>query len=197
MKQGPQPSAFLLSFPRSKRSSSSERAIFDERLDRQLHLGCKQVVILGAGLDTRSIRKQTSGVVYFEIDDGTTLSFKKSQLEANHIGSDVRFISANYIRDGLIGLLKQNEFDAPPPHLIWEGNTMYLTAASIRQVMVDISHHVKQFSLSLDYLTPAVIAKTTGDPGVTGIAESFAAMGAPWSYGIANIHGFGDEQPGD
>jgi methyltransferase (TIGR00027 family) len=152
------------------------------------------VVILGAGLDTRSIRKQTPGVVYFEIDDGTTLSFKKSQLEANHIRPEVRFISANYITDGLIQLLKQNEFDfTRSAHFIWEGNTMYLTAASIRQVMVDISHHVKKFTLSLDYFTEEVIAKTTGDPGVTGIVESFAAMGAPWSYGIANIRGFADE----
>jgi hypothetical protein len=70
---------------------------------------------------------------------------------------------------------------------------MYLTAASIRQVMVDISRHVKQFTLSLDYVTQHVFAKTTGDPGVTGIAESFAAMGAPWSCSVANTRGFEDE----
>ena len=35
---------------------------FDDRLDEQLDSGCRQVVIPGAGLDTRAVRKQVSGV---------------------------------------------------------------------------------------------------------------------------------------
>jgi hypothetical protein len=35
-----------------------------------------------------------------------------------------------------------------------------------------------------------VIAKTTGDPAVTRLAESFAAMGAPWTYGFASLRKF-------
>jgi len=41
---------------------------------------------------------------------------------------------------------------------------MYLTAASIRQVMVDISHHVKKFTLSLDNFTEEVIARQPAIP---------------------------------
>jgi hypothetical protein len=39
---------------------------FDDRLDEQLSRGCRQVVIPGAGLDTRGVRKQAPGVTYFE-----------------------------------------------------------------------------------------------------------------------------------
>jgi len=35
---------------------------FDDRLDEQLSRGCRQVVIPGAGLDTRGVRKQKPGV---------------------------------------------------------------------------------------------------------------------------------------
>jgi methyltransferase (TIGR00027 family) len=38
---------------------------FDDRLDEQLQQGCKQVVILGAGLDTRGQRKQGGGCCLF------------------------------------------------------------------------------------------------------------------------------------
>jgi methyltransferase (TIGR00027 family) len=182
------------SFPPIKTVVKIRTRYFDDRLEKQLHLGFKQVVILGAGLDTRSIRKQAPGVVYFEIDDGNTLSFKRSQLEKHHLNGAVTFISANYVTDGLIHPLRQNGFDfGSPAHFIWEGNTMYLTATSVRQVMVDISQHVRPFTLSFDYFSPEVIAKTTGDPGVTGIVERFAAIGAPWNYGIADIRVLAEE----
>jgi methyltransferase (TIGR00027 family) len=181
-------------FPPIKKLIKVRTRYFDDRLDKQLHLGFRQVVILGAGLDTRSIRKRAPGVVYFEIDDGKTLSFKKLKLEQHHHLGGLTFISANYVTDGLIQLLKQNQFDfSSPAHFIWEGNTMYLTASSVWQVMVDITQHVRQFTLSFDYFTEEVIAKTTGDPRVTSIAESFAAMGAPWIYGIADIRALAHE----
>ena len=50
-------------------------------LDEQLQLGYQQVVILGAGLDTRAIRKPAPTVTYFEIDDENILAFKKASLE--------------------------------------------------------------------------------------------------------------------
>jgi hypothetical protein len=33
----------------------------------------------------------------------------------------------------------------------------------------------------------AVVACTTGDPETTGFVERFAAMGAPWHYGIDDL----------
>jgi O-methyltransferase involved in polyketide biosynthesis len=64
---------------------------------------------------------------------------------------------------------------------------MYLSAASIRQVMADIGRHVRQFALSFDYFNEAVINESTGDAAATLIAKRFAAMGAPWRTGIHDI----------
>ena len=36
-------------------------------------------------------------------------------------------------------------------------------------------------------MAEAVIARTTGDPGITSLVESFARMGAPWRSGIRDI----------
>jgi methyltransferase (TIGR00027 family) len=185
---------FSKAFPPIEKTIRLRTRYFDDRLDEQLGQGCRQVVILGAGLDTRAVRKQKPGTIYFEIDDGATLNFKKAQLESTHNLSDVKFISANYVTDGLTQLLTQNSFDiSGRTHFIWEGNTMYLTEESIRQTLLDIAHHVKEFTLSFDYLTEAVIAKTTEDLAVTRLVESFAGFGAPWTFGFASVQNFSDE----
>jgi methyltransferase (TIGR00027 family) len=182
---------FSKAFPPMEKTIRLRTRYFDDCLDEELERGCSQVVILGAGLDTRAIRKQRPRTLYFEIDDGATLNFKKAQLEANYNLSNIKFISADYVTDGLTRLLAQNGFDTSRrTHFIWEGNTMYLTEESIRQTFLDIADNVKEFTLSFDYMTDAVIAKTTGDPAVTRLAESFAAMGAPWTYGFASLRKF-------
>jgi len=161
---------------------------FDDQLDKRLQLGYQQVVILGAGLDTRALRKPSPTVDYFEIDDESILEFKKARLGENRIDAKVRFIPGNYVRDGVVDLLKKTEFNIErPTYIIWEGNTMYLTAAAVNQVLTDISRHVRHFTISFDYMTEEVIAKATGDPEVTSLIERFASMGAPWNYGISDV----------
>ena len=73
------------SFPPIKEMVRIRTRYLDDRLDHQLQLGCRQVVILGAGLDTRAQRKAAAHVAYFEIDDGKTLAFKKARLEENRV----------------------------------------------------------------------------------------------------------------
>jgi methyltransferase (TIGR00027 family) len=146
------------------------------------------------GLDTRAIRKLAPGVAYFEIDDENILAFKKGRLEENGIDTNVRIIPGNYIIDAHIDLLKKSEFDFErPTHFIWEGNTMYLTAAAVSQVFADITRYVRQFTVSFDYVTEEVISNTTGDPEITSVVERFAAMGAPWIYGISDVLSLADK----
>jgi O-methyltransferase involved in polyketide biosynthesis len=74
---------------------------------------------------TRVARKAAEGVTYFEIDAAATLKLKEMSYEERDIDINVRFIPGNYIRDGLMDLLKENDFDFNvPTFLIWEGNTM-------------------------------------------------------------------------
>jgi methyltransferase (TIGR00027 family) len=146
------------------------------------------VVILGAGLDTRAVRKQAANVRYFEIDDAATLALKQTCYEQQGIDADVTFIPGNYVRDGAIDLLRQNDFDFDSPtYFIWEGNVMYLPLDSVKHVMTELRRCAKRFRLSFDYLAEAVISNATGDPGITTLVESFANMGAPWLSGIRDI----------
>jgi methyltransferase (TIGR00027 family) len=161
---------------------------FDDTLEKHLLSGFRQVVILGAGLDTRAVRKQAPGVTYFEIDDPATLKLKQTCYERQGIDVAVRFVPGDYVTDGLIDLLEENGFDfEAPTYFIWEGNTMYLSLDSVKHILTELRRSVRRFELSCDYMAEAVISKTTGDPGVTSLVESFEAMGAPWLSGIRDI----------
>jgi methyltransferase (TIGR00027 family) len=176
------------SFPPVKDLVKIRTKYFDDMLERQIQSGFQQVVILGAGLDTRAVRKPAPRVTYFEIDDRATLKWKRSCYEKHGIRADVNFIPGNYVTDGLIDLLEENNFNFNlPTYLIWEGNTMYLPLEASKQVMTQLRKYLRKFRLSFDYMADAVISKTTGDHGITKLVESFASMGAPWLSGIRDL----------
>jgi len=177
-------------FPAVKDMVKTRTRYFDHMLDTQIAAGIGQVVILGAGLDTRAVRKQAAGVRYFEIDDPATIELKRRCYADARIGSDVTFIPGNYVTDGLIDLLRSNGFAFNlPTYLIWEGNVMYMPLAEDKRTMQQLKKHLKRFRLSFDYLSEAVIAKATGDRSLTALVESFEAMRAPWVSGIDDIYG--------
>ena len=155
----------------------------------------RQVVILGSGLDTRAVRKAVRGVTYYEIDDAETLDVKRARYEELGFELDLKLIPGNYVTDGMIDLLIATAFDFDlPTYVIWEGNTMYLPLDRMKWVLSELAAHVTRFRLSFDYMAEAVISKTTGDPGVTKLVESFANMGAPWLSGVSDIRSLAFER---
>ena len=154
-------------------------------LDTELRSRVRQVVILGAGLDTRAVRKPAHGVSYFEIDAAATLELKRTRYQECGVEANVKFVPGNYVTDGVIALLARTDFDFDlPTYLIWEGNTMYLPLDATRAVLAELNQHVTRFHVSFDYMAEAVVSKTTGDAGITRLVESFATMGAPWLSGF-------------
>jgi methyltransferase (TIGR00027 family) len=175
-------------FPPVKEMVKVRTKYLDDMLERQLHAQVRQVVILGAGLDTRAVRKQAADVHYFEIDDPATLKLKQTCYEQQGIDVKVTFIPGNYVKDGLIDLLTQHKFDFDlPTYIIWEGNVMYLPLDSVKHTLTELKKHVKRCRVSFDYLAASVILHTTGDPGIRTLVESFANMGAPWLSGVRDI----------
>jgi methyltransferase (TIGR00027 family) len=182
------------SFPPSRDLVRIRTKYLDDMLEKQLRSNVRQVVILGAGLDTRAVRKHSAAVRYFEIDDPATLRLKQACYERHGFDINLTFVPGDYVRDGLITLLAGSglAFDLPT-YFIWEGNTMYLPRDYTKQVLAELKNHVKRFELSFDYMTDSVVSKTTGDPAITSLVESFARMGAPWVSGIADIHALARE----
>jgi methyltransferase (TIGR00027 family) len=167
----------------------------DDVLDQHIDSRFEQVVILGAGLDTRAVRKQAPGVRYFEIDDPATLALKKACYEEQGIDVNLKLIPGNYVTDGFLDLLAEHGFDVDAPtYFIWEGNTMYLRLESVKYIITELKRYVTRFRLSFDYMAESVVAKTTGDPAITKFVESFESMGAPWLSGIRDVRALARER---
>lgn len=102
-------------------------------LDRALaaSMPVEQVVILGAGLDSRAWRLDSlKDAVVYEVDFPASQAWKRERAAAvaSFLAKDVRFVSIDFLKDQLSPLILAAGFD---PKLrtfwLWEGVTMYLT----------------------------------------------------------------------
>jgi len=98
-------------------------------------LSARQIVILGAGYDTRAARLPRAGVRYFEVDHPATQAAKRASL-ARLDGYPVdaaAHVACDFEREDPIERLVAGGFLADEPALvIWEGVVPYLTEPAIR-----------------------------------------------------------------
>ena len=59
---------------------AARHRVADEKLAMAIAHGVRQVVILGAGLDTTALRAEDGEVRYFEVDHPATQAWKRQQL---------------------------------------------------------------------------------------------------------------------
>jgi len=192
--------AIRADFPAGENMPRLRTRYYDDRLAEQIAQGCRQVVILGAGLDTRGVRKRAPGVAYFEIDDAGTLDLKKTRYAANRIDAQVTFIPGNYVASGVIPLLEANGFDTGlPSFFIWEGNTMYLTRPDVMKVVEGLTQErfpgVPVVPSMSTGATDSRFLRNLGMPmyGVSGLFVDPAEIQLePEALSIAPAHAVGD-----
>lgn len=98
-------------------------------------LSVRQVVILGAGYDTRAARLPRAGVRYFEVDHPATQQAKRARLaELDGYPIDAAtYVTCDFEREDPIARLTANGFLTTEPALvIWEGVVPYLSEGAVR-----------------------------------------------------------------
>jgi methyltransferase (TIGR00027 family) len=100
-------------------------------LDRALAASppVEQLVILGAGLDSRAWRLDSlKDTIVFEVDFPSSQAWKRERAGSlPPKAKDVRFVAIDFERDQLAPLIRAAGFDQTKPTLwLWEGVTMYL-----------------------------------------------------------------------
>jgi methyltransferase (TIGR00027 family) len=110
--------------------------VLDDELLRFVAGGGRQVLLLGAGFDSRAARlgRELDGAVVFEVDHPATQA-KKRRVLAGAGGAPVSYLSWDFERTPTAELpahLAALGHDAARPTLtLWEGVTMYLGPAAI------------------------------------------------------------------
>ncbi|RIE07371.1 class I SAM-dependent methyltransferase [Candidatus Cryosericum odellii] len=108
--------------------SAARTTFFDAALARHLE-DIDQLVILGAGWDTRAYRlPEDTRVRCFEVDDARTQKIKPEMLaKAGVDATRVTFVSADFLtEDWLEQLVKAGFQPDRPSFFLWESVTMYL-----------------------------------------------------------------------
>jgi len=115
----------------------------DRELEAAVSAGCTQVVILGAGLDTRALRMSVlAQVVVFEVDHPATQAHKRRKTSTlRPLARSLRFVPVDFERTDLTACLDEAGFEPEQTTAwIWEGVVMYLTDGALRRTLEHVAH---------------------------------------------------------
>lgn len=162
----------------------------DSVLLRQLRKGVEQVVILGAGYDTRAHRfsPELGHCRVFEVDMPEIQRHKQKCLTSNEIStpSQLRYVSVGRDHKDLFCHLTSAGYQSSGNALfIWSGVTMYLQESSFHETLMGIRRHSMVGStIVFDYFSPAVVSRSSDDYGGKQVARRVRKLGEPLSFGI-------------
>ena len=186
----------------------------DERMERAVRSGATQLVILGAGFDTRAQRftELLKDGAVIEIDYGATQEYKKRRVEAALGGAPANVVYApiDFARESLGEVLRRAGFQpGRKTYYICEGVSMYVPEEGMKETLRAIAAESAPGSvLLLEYLNRGGLELLTkishgDDQECLRLGRAIRVRRAGWAGpGVFPRSGFGtgrgaeDRQPG-
>ncbi|MFI7665500.1 class I SAM-dependent methyltransferase [Nocardia sp. NPDC049526] len=169
---------------RRRRLFLAARARFaEDTVTDAVAAGTRQVVILGAGLDTFAYRNPHPDVRVFEVDHPDTQEWKRQQLDAAGIElpASLTFAPVDFESQTLAAGLAAAGFDrSRPAAFVWLGVIMYLTRDTILDTLRFVADQATPVRLVFDYLYPASASTGAEMDLRTARADLVASIGEPW-----------------
>ena len=169
---------------------------FNRIVEDEIARGVCQIVTLGCGFDMRHAIYAGEKIRFFDVDQPPVLEFKAETLE--RAGTPTCFgVACNYLDVDLPYKLRQAGLDLDAPTLfVWEGNTVYLPAMKIFELLNTLCDRMAQFRIGFDYLLKSVIDGTYEDAEpVTVVREIQQALGARFLTGFDSLDRFENDLP--
>jgi methyltransferase (TIGR00027 family) len=146
--------------------------------------GVRQIVVLGAGLDTFSLRNPHAGqgVRVFEVDYPATQGWKRERLKQAGLAvpASLTFAPIDFERQSLAEGLAAAGFDADRPAFFqWLGVVPYLTCEAV-SVTLDFIARVPESEVVFDYAEPFENYPAERRANVMAVAARAASLGEPW-----------------
>jgi methyltransferase (TIGR00027 family) len=155
----------------------------DAVLDQSLRSGATQVIILGAGFDSRGYRfsDRLRDVRFVEVDAGRRQEYKKQRVceVLGGLRAHMRYVPMDFTKDDLlIELAKAGYSENARSLYIWEGVTMYLPESAVTSTLHFIRDHAAPGSrVVFDYTLAS-------DTRLNDASTRFAKLGEPWLFGF-------------
>ena len=156
----------------------------EDTLAASVARGVRQIVVLGAGLDTFSLRNPHAGqgVRVFEVDYPATQAWKRERLKQAGIAvpASLTFAPVDFERQSLTDGLKNAGFQADRPAFFqWLGVVPYLTREAV-SLTLDFIAQVPVSEVVFDYAEPFENYLVERRADVMAIAANAASRGEPW-----------------
>jgi len=140
----------------ARRLVFAARARFaEDAVGRAVNNGTRQVVILGAGLDTFAYRNPYPNLRVFEIDHPATQAWKRDRLASAGIDcpETVTLVPVDFETQDLAEELESSEFKRSEPAVfIWLGVVFYLTPGAAHTTLEYIAGQAQPVEVVFDYL---------------------------------------------
>lgn len=149
-----------------------------------------QVVMLGAGLDTRPARLAAEGRRYFEVDHPSTQADKLRRLSGvpGYPVGAATYVPCDFEREDFVEKLAEAGFQASEPALfIWEGVVYYLTEQAVRATLRRIATGVSERAVVMfDFLEKRIVEGSARDDE-RAIRASYEEVGEPLRFGCNDM----------
>ncbi len=159
----------------------------DDLLQTALSRGIGQVVILGAGLDTRPYRLPGMDVVkVFEVDLPVVQEDKKKKIKKKLGGlpENIIYIPIDFDTQNLETVFAGVTFDCSRPAVfIWEGVTQYIQPEAVRQTLAFVGRCAPGSILIFTYVLKSLLERRSDIPGADHLLDTVAKT-APWIFGL-------------
>lgn len=144
------------------RSMTVRTRFIDEALQRAVAAGARQVLVIGAGLDSHAYRcsEALAGVRVFELDRPATLAFKQRRAEAvaGRPPANLTCVPGDLQDEDPGVLLARHGYDRSlRSFFIMEGVTMYVPEEALCATLRFVASHPEGSSIVFDFCTQATI----------------------------------------
>ena len=149
-----------------------------------------QIVLLGAGFDTRALRfaGRNRGTKIFELDAPTTQQAKIGVLRRKKIPlpAELVYVPIDFDQEEVAEVLEKAGYQAGQRCLfLWEGVTMYLSAQAVDKTLEFIRRSSAPGSrLVFDYLHASVLRKENRYYGEQKAYDMVSKVGEGWTFGL-------------
>jgi methyltransferase (TIGR00027 family) len=148
----------------------------------------QQIVVLGAGLDTRAYRLAAlANVRTFEVDHPSTQATKRRIVRRAVDTRNVAFVGVEFGRDDLAAALSRAGYRADARTLVlWEGVTNYLTADAVDDTFDAVAALVGGGApVVFTYIDRGMLDGTSDFAGAGESAAHVERVGEPYTFGFA------------
>lgn len=175
------------SVPGSWGSLLGRKRYADDQVADALQAGIRQVVLLGAGFDSRSVRLVAPrGATAYEVDLPQNSAAKRKRLTAafGRIPDRVNLLPIDFEHDDLFDVLTGAGFDPGRPAMfVWEAVTQYLTETAVRSTLQSLSGAARDSRLIFSYVLKDLI-NGTDLHGADQLYRRFVIKNPIWHFGL-------------